>query len=101
MFELTYIKMKRKSYNCSFKMNSTITGGASSILGNYSISSKGTLNGSYPGVNPAYCEKIKFKKTYRFVGKGLGSLLKEEEKVGKLKVKDLMFRKIIVMVLKM
>lgn len=54
-----------KTYNCSLNMKSTITGGATSVLGNYSISSKGTLTGSYPGVNPSYCEKIKYENTYR------------------------------------
>ncbi len=52
-----------KKFSCSLNMKSTITGGATGA-GNYSISSKGTLTGKYPGVKPKFCEKIKYENTY-------------------------------------
>jgi hypothetical protein len=62
------------SYNCTLNMKSTVTGGATGLLGPYTVTSKGTLTGSWPGVNPAYCEKLKYENTYSFSGVGTISL---------------------------
>lgn len=53
-----------KYYTCTLYMDSTVTGGAKGL--GYSVKSTGTLKGSYPGFNPAFCEKIKYENTYKF-----------------------------------